>query len=615
LLNNNVDGISAVEEDVLFKAELNYAFTYGQHWHLGNIQAQEAWNLIAGQGLSNGGGIQNAAGCYHTAEVAILDVGVDTGHIDLRGRLSGCTVLGDNERPQVVEDYNWNCFNGNSNITAADVYEKHCTPIAGIVTANSINNNYTLNVAGNYVKAQILKVGRQLPSFQGFMDTTLAAQVEGFDRAASNPKCVAISVSWGSTAVSPALSVAIDYVVNQSRGCTGIPVFVAAGNIPVETLLFPANDPNTLAIGASDSSNAKTSWTNYGADVFAGAPGTGIRTLDRTGNDGYSPLTNSSANADINNTNAGTMLFTGTSASAPIAACVAACMRVVNPSLTVTQIKEIFTDTCLAATGLGAGIVRMQPAIEAAIDLISAEEDLTVTVGIDSITPNPGSICSNAPTVVAVGVDGSGDTWATVTSVTLEYFADVVSATTITPSSYLLYSQSFPINSVTNTYTTAFTIPNVPGLLSTGKMIVRATLGSNCGQIISNGATDFVSTPLGYTITAGSCPGTDLAVEIVSWSYNNVGQRVYVIRYTNVGTTVITSANVTRGWLGGGSSTQTNALSLTGSISPGQFRITNITFTTPPPQLPAIYFHRINTVNGSVDSNLTNNYSSIAVNS
>ena len=613
--------IEAIEEDVLFKADLHYAFSYGQHWHLGNIGAQEAWNLMAPY-ASNGSGPQIASECVFSPEVAILDGGVDFSHVELgRGyRLSGCRIFDDRGSSLIVEDYNWNTFNGNNNIAPATISENHATPIAGIVAANCLNNDYVFSVSGNYLKAQVLKVGDQ--TSPSILNTTTASIIEGLNRAANNPKCVAISISFGSTGYqSPLVATAIDYTVNQSRGCTGIPIFASAGNLGTTTLPYPASDPNVLAIGASTSSDVKASWSNYGGDVFLLAPGSAVRTIDRTGNNGYIPFSSTGGSADINNTNAGTMLFSGTSASAPIVASIAGCMRAVNPSLTSEQIKNILLDTAAEPSDSGTNlIVRMVPAIEAAIDLISPVEDLTVDVTIANLTPNPGSICSGAPTVVGVSVVGSGATWNQVTGIVLYYYA-TSSDTFVDSQATLLYSQSFPLLTppTNNVYTTAFTIPNNTTLLGTSKMFVRALLYGNCGQIISDGATDFLSNPLTYTIGTGNCPGTDLSVQIMSWSYNSNSQRIYQVKYTNTGTVPVTSASIYRGWVGGTYVPQN--LSWTGTtgqsapIQPGQSRTVFITFNSPSPQLPAIYYHQINTVNGSTDFNTTNNYSTIAVNS
>ncbi len=256
----------------------------------------------------------------------------------------------------------------------------------------------------------------------------------------------------------------------------------------------------------------------------------------------------------------------------------------------------------------------MQDAVQAAIDLISPVEDLTVTVGINSITPNPAVICGGLA-VVETEVAGSGATWGQVTAVTLEYYASADNF--LTSTDFLLDSHTFPINNTTDLYTWPLTISNNTSLLSTTKLIVRATLHTNCGQIISNGATEFISSATGFTITYANCPGTDLAVEILSVNITPSG-RLFQVKYTNTGTVPITTTSITRGWVGGASSTSTltwtGTTSATSPIQPGQSRIVNQTYNTPPSQFPATGYFQINTVNGGTDFNPTNNYSTITVN-
>jgi hypothetical protein len=298
---------------------------------------------------------------------------------------------------------------------------------------------------------------------------------------------------------------------------------------------------------------------------------------------------------------------------------IAGSLRSINPALTSAQIQTILQDTATAVgpgEEIGAGIVNMQAAVQEAIDLISPTEDLTVTVGISSITANPATLCGGL-CVVEAEVIGSGATWNQVTAVTLEYFASVDNF--LTPADFLLESHTFPVNNVTDTYTYPLTIPNVPSLTATTKMIVRAKLHTNCGQIISNGATEFISSATGFTITTANCPGTDLSIEVLSTYNPNPTLRLFQYKYTNTGTVPITTANITRGWVGGASSNYsiswTGTTGQTAPIQPGQSRIIQLAYNTPAPQWPGIFYAQINTVNGGTDFNPANNYSTLIVNS
>jgi hypothetical protein len=644
---------ATMEEDLLLKAEPCYAFTYGQHWHLGNVEAQEAWdlmdpyasnvNLCTGDPsptVVNSGtrDIEIAGGqCCTAPEIALLDVGVQTVHPDLRNRFGTCGCPGGGQDPVFTNPgtrastrayneqctNNWNIVNNNANVEPQFTYENHGTAMAGVIAGNNLNNNYTLSVSNNYVKVQALRIG-YVANAADFFYTTPSWALEGLYRATANPSCAAIVIPWRVTnptsvsSLNAVLASAFDYANNQARECTGIPIFAAAGNSNSTDLSYPAEDGNVLAIAASNSANERAYFSNKGAGIFAAAPGIGIRTTDRTGPVGYSTALADPtlpAVADINFTNYATTLYNGTSPACGIAGAIAGCLRAVNPALTSAQIQTILQDTALAVDpgeDIGAGILRMPDAVQAAIDLISPVEDLTVTVGINSITPNPATICGGL-CVVETEVAGSGATWGQVTAVTLEYFASADNF--LTSTDFLLESHTFPVNNVTDTYTYPLTIPNVSQLLSTGKMIVRATLHTNCGQIISNGATEFISSATGFTVTYANCPGTDLSVEILNVSYPNPTLRLFQYRYTNTGTVPITAANITRGWVGGASSTiSLGAVSPSLPLNPGESRIFPQTYNTPAPQWPGIFYTQINTVNGGTDFNATNNYATLTVN-
>ena len=638
---------ASISQDFLLQAEPAYAFNYGQHWHLGNVGAQESWALMdpyasnanncndRPQSNATSSGTRDIEGgdCCSSPEIALLDVGVQTNHPDLLQRFGTCGCTGGDPVPVFTNPgarvtvsgsctNNWNVVNNNSDVNPQFVHEKHGTAMAGIISGDTLNNNYIMSVSNNYIKTQVLRIG-YTTNAANFFYTTPAWTLEGLYRAAANPSCAAIVIPW---TVSNANSIAsfeaivspvFSYITEQARECTGIPIFASAGNSNTSTLPYPAQDSYILAIGASTSANVRAVFSNKGAGIFAAAPGVQIRTTDRTGPVGYSvALADPSlpASADINFTNFATTLFTGTSASAAMVAAIAGCMRAVNPVITAAQIKTIFEETSLAAVDLGAGIVRMQDAVQAAIDLISPVEDLTVTVAIMDVSPSPIVICGGL-VVIETEVEGSGATWNQVTSVTLEYFISEDQG--YTSNDFLLDSHTFPVNNVTNTYTWPATIPNIAFLVGQRKLFVRATFGTNCGQIISNGGQEFISNSQGVDITYANCPGTDLSVDVLSVSYPNPTLRLFQYRFTNTGTVPVSAANITRGWIGGASSLYTfnwnGTTSSTAPLQPGQSRIVNLSYNTPATQWPAIFYTQINTVNGGTDFNTTNNYDTLTV--
>jgi hypothetical protein len=650
-LNNSGIPVIDVEQDFVHAIDLHYAFTYGQHWHLGAINAQCAWNNMRDYAsnistcndrppvfMPNTGERDiTMVSCCDQPEVAILDSGVQTNHPDLVGRFGTCGCDGD-PIPAATNTgtrsafgpctNNWNCVDNNSNVNpqvagAGNMGENHGTCVAGIIAANNLNNNYTLSVGNNYIKAQILRIGYPVGP-TGVIFTSTSIQLDALYRASQNPSCVAVNMSYGGGFPSVMMSNAFAYLREQARNCKGILVFASAGNQNTTTLPFPANDASVLAIAATNSSNEKATFSNYGNGVFAAAPGQSIRTTDRTGTNGYSSTTSANpiTNADAYATDLATTLFGGTSASSPIAAAIAASAFAVNPSLSASQVEIILRDAAqeVVTPGLGYGLLDMCATVNAAIDSLTDPEDIAATLSIVS-SPSSVQTCFATPTTVNVSLTGSGDLFESVENFQLEFYAantgfggldDVF----LTSNDILLYQNYYAVTGSTTTVSGIFTIPNNPAYYSTSSLVVRATMYNSCGQVLGSG--EYLSfAPM--NITAGSCSNTDLKVEILSWSYATPTMRIFQVRYTNMGTTSITSASVQRGWVGGSTVTQNitwnGTTNQTSAIQPGQSRISFISFNAPSPNIPANYFHQIVTVNGTSDFNIVNNYASIAVNS
>ncbi len=152
-------------------------------------------------------------------------------------------------------------------------------------------------------------------------------------------------------------SIASKYSSTQNAG---IVHFAASMNSATNVVGYPASLTTVLAVGAIDPNGARSAFSNYGPDLDFMAPGSSIRTTDRTGSAGYSPT------GDYT-------LIQGTSFSSPYAAGVAALMVSAYPGITPTQIIEDLraTATDLGSPGFdqqfGYGLVNAHAAVQAAI--------------------------------------------------------------------------------------------------------------------------------------------------------------------------------------------------------------------------------------------------------
>lgn len=247
---------------------------FSSAWHLTKIQAPTAWDTATGGGVT----------------IAILDSGVDSSHPDFAGKL----VSG------------WNFYDNNSN--TADVYG-HGTQVAGVAAAASNNSVGVTSVAGG---ANIMPIRVTDTSGMGY----LSMMASGITWAADNGARVA-NLSFEAAGGYATVQNAAQYMKNK-----GGLVVTAAGNSGAQQT-FSYSDV-VVVVSATDSNDAKTSWSNFGDFVNIAAPGTGIWTTTNGG--GYAAAS-------------------GTSVASPVAAGVVALIMDANPSLGAAEVENVLFST------------------------------------------------------------------------------------------------------------------------------------------------------------------------------------------------------------------------------------------------------------------------------
>lgn len=137
------------------------------------------------------------------------------------------------------------------------------THVTGIICARQND----LGIVGVAPKAKV----RPIKVLDGYGDGEIENVVKGI-RWAIEQKVDMISMSLGTQQPLAALRWAI-----KKADKAGIPIFVAAGNIgKSEHLLYPANYPETIAIGAIDKNLDRAYFSNTGANLDFMAPGVDI---------------------------------------------------------------------------------------------------------------------------------------------------------------------------------------------------------------------------------------------------------------------------------------------------------------------------------------------------
>jgi subtilisin family serine protease len=154
-----------------------------------------------------------------------------------------------------------------------------------------------------------------------------------------------ITMSFGAPPTSGALNDALDEAASA-----GIVLVAAAGNDNSNQPPIPATRHGTIAVGAVEANNCKSSYSNYGSFVRVVAPGTGIRSTFWDG--GYAT-------------------WSGTSFAAPFVAAEAALMLSHQPALLAEDAVSIIRKTARSVDGqnpayhgqLGNGIIDIESAV------------------------------------------------------------------------------------------------------------------------------------------------------------------------------------------------------------------------------------------------------------
>ena len=225
---------------------------YPDQWAAPRIGLPAAWDVSTGSG---------------DVVIALVDSGLDVSHADLAGRLwvNAGEIPGngiDDDANGYIDDVNgWNFVSDNNNLV--DSYG-HGTQVAGVMAA--VGNNGR-GIAGVCWQCKIMVVtAMQNGGAANYSDIAAAVAY-----ASSNGADV-INLSLGGYADSSMLA---DAVVEAS--VTAVLVG-GAGNDDSSSPFYPAAYPEVVGVTATDDSDAKAIFSNYGSWVDVVAPGDTIRT-------------------------------------------------------------------------------------------------------------------------------------------------------------------------------------------------------------------------------------------------------------------------------------------------------------------------------------------------
>lgn len=532
---------TAVPNDYYYGTSGSWGQTYADLWGMHRINPEAAWDLTTGS---------------TNVVVAGIDTGIDRNHEDLSANTwtnSGeipNNGIDDDNNGYVDDYYGWNFVSNSSDPLDNN---GHGTHTAGTIAGTG---NNSVGVVGVNWQSRLMAL--KFLDQNGNGSTSNA--VKALQYAADNGAKVS-SNSWGCNCASKAVDDAVQYEHDK-----GMVIVAAAGNNSADALDFsPANNDNVITVGATDSTDALASFSNYGQKVDVVAPGVDIL----------------SAKSSMNNvcsasSYVGTAYcrLSGTSMATPHVAGLAALLLSRNPNLTNEEIRQLIRGHAydLGTVGkdqsFGYGLINVSASVSAATTdvlapYITAPASRTVVGGnavqVQGTIPGP----SFASYTVEIGAGRNPSSWTTLASSTTQVINGTLAtfdSTTFNDGAYIIRvtatdasgtSYQFQVNDVQiSNMDASVTTPVYLVSVGTGNAIV-GTAGTRNGLGFSKYTVDYgVGTaPTSYVTTGitltsgGTTPVTNGTLATWDTSTLTNGQ-AYTLRLTVQSTTGTTKQSI-----------------------------------------------------------------------
>ncbi|MBK8128850.1 MAG: S8 family serine peptidase [bacterium] len=275
---------------------------YNQQWGLHKINANLAWDITTGSS---------------EVKIAVIDSGIDIQHPDLDNKITnGYDYIENDQTPQDLLG--------------------HGTHVSGISAAETNNNALGQQVAGVSWNAKVVPLrvcsrdsnGNSycIPIYDAINDASNISGVRVINLSLGGPDYSQTEQNVISAAYNKGI------VIVASAGNCGDPAtFQANGCTQHNQINYPAAYQNVIGVGATNQSDQRASFSNYGDYVDVVAPGVQIlSTIDQwmSGGQYYEEKS-------------------GTSMAAPFVSGLASLILTINPALTPSDVEQIMKSEAL----------------------------------------------------------------------------------------------------------------------------------------------------------------------------------------------------------------------------------------------------------------------------
>ena len=305
---SNIEAIEYVEKVPLYYTSVTVPndpeYNTTKAWGLYKINAGIAWDYSTGSSAITVAVVDNAIEITHSDLAATI--WTNPGEIANNG-------IDDDGNGYIDDVHGYDVADNDNDPNPPNTSFDHGTHVSGTVGAATDNNNGVASI-GYGISVIPVKSTRN--------SSSPSSVTNGYDGIiyAANSGADVINMSWGGGSYSSTGQNIINYAYNL--GCI---LVAASGNDNVSSPHYPSSFNNVISVASTSSTDAKSSFSNYGTDIDVSAPGSYIYSTLPGNTYGY---------------------MSGTSMASPMVAGLCGLMLSLNPALTQSDIQTCLENSC-----------------------------------------------------------------------------------------------------------------------------------------------------------------------------------------------------------------------------------------------------------------------------